>query len=155
MAQSDSAQDDAAPASSDEAYSGPAILSRGQTPGTQSAAPIAFRPYIGLNGDYTSGLVPVSVNSSGQIPLTDAYGVALTLGAYTHRTGKHTTLALDYRANFQHYPQDSRSEEHTSELQSPMYLVCRLLLETEEHTAERQSPMYLVCRLLRGYVAPP
>src|SRR5437879_9340860 len=26
-------------------------------------------------------------------------------------------------------PQRSRSEEHTSELQSPMYLVCRLLLE--------------------------
>src|SRR5437762_10753939 len=25
-----------------------------------------------------------------------------------------------------------RSEEHTSELQSPMYLVCRLLLETEK-----------------------
>src|SRR5437762_7604798 len=25
-----------------------------------------------------------------------------------------------------------RSEEHTSELQSPMYLVCRLLLETED-----------------------
>src|ERR1017187_6868967 len=25
--------------------------------------------------------------------------------------------------------QDIRSEEHTSELQSPMYLVCRLLLE--------------------------
>src|SRR5437762_6688250 len=26
-------------------------------------------------------------------------------------------------------PDDPRSEEHTSELQSPMYLVCRLLLE--------------------------
>src|ERR1017187_1540463 len=26
-------------------------------------------------------------------------------------------------------PPDHRSEEHTSELQSPMYLVCRLLLE--------------------------
>src|SRR5437764_9291396 len=26
-------------------------------------------------------------------------------------------------------PQAERSEEHTSELQSPMYLVCRLLLE--------------------------
>src|SRR5437879_10866664 len=26
-------------------------------------------------------------------------------------------------------PRDARSEEHTSELQSPMYLVCRLLLE--------------------------
>src|SRR5437763_12498777 len=26
-----------------------------------------------------------------------------------------------------------RSEEHTSELQSPMYLVCRLLLEKKNH----------------------
>src|SRR5437763_7476358 len=32
-----------------------------------------------------------------------------------------------------------RSEEHTSELQSPMYLVCRLLLEkkkTNQHTVQ-------------------
>src|SRR5437762_8039178 len=29
----------------------------------------------------------------------------------------------------QTHPTRSRSEEHTSELQSPMYLVCRLLLE--------------------------
>src|SRR5437763_1148091 len=28
-----------------------------------------------------------------------------------------------------HQPRTFRSEEHTSELQSPMYLVCRLLLE--------------------------
>src|SRR5437763_8213703 len=28
--------------------------------------------------------------------------------------------------------QNSRSEEHTSELQSPMYLVCRLLLEKKK-----------------------
>src|SRR5437764_9633953 len=28
----------------------------------------------------------------------------------------------------------SRSEEHTSELQSPMYLVCRLLLEKKKRT---------------------
>src|SRR5437764_4457536 len=33
-------------------------------------------------------------------------------------------------------PGTDRSEEHTSELQSPMYLVCRLLLEKKknEHT---------------------
>src|SRR5437879_11622872 len=31
--------------------------------------------------------------------------------------------------------QDLRSEEHTSELQSPMYLVCRLLLEKEKSLA--------------------
>jgi len=31
---------------------------------------------------------------------------------------------------------DEKSEEHTSELQSPMYIVCRLLLEKkkEQHT---------------------
>src|SRR5437763_12973286 len=32
---------------------------------------------------------------------------------------------------FELWPQ--RSEEHTSELQSPMYLVCRLLLEKKKH----------------------
>src|SRR5437764_6855677 len=31
-----------------------------------------------------------------------------------------------------------RSEEHTSELQSPMYLVCRLLLEKKKKTYEIQ-----------------
>src|SRR5437762_8399751 len=31
-----------------------------------------------------------------------------------------------------------RSEEHTSELQSPMYLVCRLLLEKKNDTSRNQ-----------------
>src|SRR5437763_8195386 len=31
-----------------------------------------------------------------------------------------------------HKPDGERSEEHTSELQSPMYLVCRLLLEKKK-----------------------
>src|SRR5256885_10014040 len=33
-----------------------------------------------------------------------------------------------------------RSEEHTSELQSPCNLVCRLLLEKKNKTASRSSP---------------
>src|SRR2546425_9338088 len=41
----------------------------------------------------------------------------------------------------------TRSEEHTSELQSLAYLVCRLLLE-KKNTSELQSLAYLVCRLL-------
>src|SRR2546425_5728179 len=41
----------------------------------------------------------------------------------------------------------ARSEEHTSELQSLAYLVCRLII-SEEHTSELQSLAYLVCRLL-------
>src|SRR5437762_11480485 len=38
-----------------------------------------------------------------------------------------------------------RSEEHTSELQSPMYLVCRLLLEKKKihrHNALHHRPPY-------------
>src|SRR5437879_8055532 len=38
--------------------------------------------------------------------------------------------AEDPRRKVQH-----RSEEHTSELQSPMYLVCRLLLEKKKKTS--------------------
>src|SRR5436189_3877381 len=33
-------------------------------------------------------------------------------------------------------PRETRSEEHTSELQSPMYLVCRLLLEKKKKTTQ-------------------
>jgi|HubBroStandDraft_1064217.scaffolds.fasta_scaffold04224_4 hypothetical protein len=103
MAQSDSAQPDSSQATSDEEYSGPAILSRGETPGGQLVAPIAFRPYIGIAGIYDTGLVPVSVTSTGQIPTTDLYGVELNLGAYTYHVWKHTTLALDYRGDFRDY----------------------------------------------------
>src|SRR5437763_6348809 len=35
---------------------------------------------------------------------------------------------------------DARSEEHTSELQSPMYLVCRLLPEKKKHTRRVEPP---------------
>src|SRR5437762_6636623 len=34
---------------------------------------------------------------------------------------------------------EPRSEEHTSELQSPMYLVCRLLLEKKKQNENTQS----------------
>src|SRR5437762_9462826 len=38
------------------------------------------------------------------------------------------------KLNGQEVERDVRSEEHTSELQSPMYLVCRLLLEKKKNT---------------------
>src|ERR1039457_7292654 len=46
---------------------------------------------------------------------------------------------------------DPRSEEHTSELQSPCNLVCRLLLEKKKHKSALQSTCTLVCRLLLEY----
>src|SRR5256885_11641836 len=37
-------------------------------------------------------------------------------------------------------PEEQRSEEHTSELQSPCNLVCRLLLEKKKQTSRYRSP---------------
>src|SRR5437764_9234550 len=36
----------------------------------------------------------------------------------------------------------TRSEEHTSELQSPMYLVCRLLLEKKKMNKREKKKLY-------------
>src|SRR5437879_7260508 len=38
-----------------------------------------------------------------------------------------------------HALMENRSEEHTSELQSPMYLVCRLLLEKKKLDPQRTA----------------
>src|SRR5436189_2551921 len=38
-------------------------------------------------------------------------------------------------------PGGQRSEEHTSELQSPMYLVCRLLLEKKKKKKKERTTM--------------
>src|SRR5437764_10513314 len=51
--------------------------------------------------------------------------------------------------------ENARSEEHTSELQSPMYLVCRLLLEKKKRDNELTtlflSP-FRVCRWLHDHI---
>src|SRR5258708_8917580 len=39
---------------------------------------------------------------------------------------------------------DLRSEEHTSELQSPDHLVCRLLLEKKNHRTHSRPPQHVL-----------
>src|SRR2546425_1171837 len=46
--------------------------------------------------------------------------------------------ACGVRAHRQPHPRRARSEEHTSELQSLAYLVCRLLLEKKKREAEEK-----------------
>src|SRR5437763_3317358 len=49
------------------------------------------------------------------------------------RLGAEAAERRELREALAHGPHDApRSEEHTSELQSPMYLVCRLLLEKKK-----------------------
>src|SRR3970282_2940809 len=47
---------------------------------------------------------------------------------------EHETLG---RRGFERFVPEARSEEPTSELQSPMYLVCRLLVEKEQNDPRR------------------
>src|SRR3712207_7642793 len=50
-----------------------------------------------------------------------------------------------------------RSEEHTSELQSRQYLVCRLLLEKKKHPPRPHHPLlrHRFSRLLPPHLPPP
>src|SRR5256884_4025816 len=48
------------------------------------------------------------------------------------------------------YPQ-RRSEEHTSELQSRLHLVCRLLLEKKKHAVDSSRAGSSVCFLVLAY----
>src|SRR5437764_10749248 len=52
--------------------------------------------------------------------------------SYAGRTRIQLEAALRIGSDYYRGEQRWRSEEHTSELQSPMYLVCRLLLEKKK-----------------------
>src|SRR5437764_11255864 len=66
--------------------------------------------------------------------------VVLTCAACVQRSSAPDMLRAQLDADWKYwmtqYPEAAtsvgRSEEHTSELQSPMYLVCRLLLEKKK-----------------------
>src|SRR3712207_7704222 len=57
---------------------------------------------------------------------------------------QHSTTLADPIGRF-HRTFTTRSEEHTSELQSRQYLVCRLLLEKKK----LKSPHLTICHLIR------
>src|SRR2546425_8874209 len=59
------------------------------------------------------------------------------LGAHPDAAAGTPHCALEQRPDIQLPPDLARSEEHTSELQSLAYLVCRLLLEKKKDTRHR------------------
>src|SRR2546425_3024412 len=61
----------------------------------------------------------------------------LTLRAYLWRSASTNAAPWDKRSGEQSRPL-YRSEEHTSELQSLAYLVCRLLLEKKKKKSSRR-----------------
>src|SRR5574337_142920 len=66
--------------------------------------------------------------------LTATALVAAVGNASAYPSGRHLAASLGLTPG-----EHSRSEEHTSELQSPLNLVCRLLLEKKKNNQEKQS----------------
>src|SRR5574337_2229477 len=65
-------------------------------------------------------------------PYTTALPISLDTGACSSRSGMGVARWIPLTAG--------RSEEHTSELQSPLKLVCRLLLEKKTLLCRNRSP---------------
>src|SRR5262250_3608595 len=81
-----------------------------------------FDPYLNVDPGTMSPF------QHGEVFVTDdGAETDLDLGHYERFVGIKVTRSHNVTAG-------QRSEEHTSELQSPMYLVCRLLLEKKKQT---------------------
>src|SRR5690348_17871531 len=57
----------------------------------------------------------------------------------SHTTNKNVYLSGGLTPDLRACCQTARSEEHTSELQSPVHLVCRLLLEKKKKLRDNKS----------------
>src|SRR5258708_22974646 len=80
---------------------------------------------------YTTLFRSLSERSNRKLDITGALGFT---GRYFIQCIEGRTDAIDaLMARIQADPRHARSEEHTSELQSPDHLVCRLLLEKKKH----------------------
>src|SRR5207244_4833993 len=78
--------------------------------------------------------------STGITPLHRYYG-PLQLPLVFHRFPGVSGYTIFCSADF-------RSEEHTSELQSPDHLVCRLLLEKKKHNKKKNTHKIISLRMI-------
>src|SRR5438876_5677263 len=60
-------------------------------------------------------------------------------GAVHQRHGRRAAIVVDASSSLNGVVAADRSEEHTSELQSPVHLVCRLLLEKKKRALVRRQ----------------
>src|SRR5256885_4707434 len=90
-------------------------------------------PYTPLSrsAGIASGLINTSQQIGGAVGLAAAATISTTVTS--HYVGSHGAASLQSGAALTHgFEIAFRSEEHTSELQSPCNLVCRLLLEKKK-----------------------
>jgi hypothetical protein len=87
-------------------YLGPGMLTRGTGDiGTRSGEQVDIRFFANLSGVYDNSIRPLAVDKSGNLVKTQAfYGTEATLGALGVHQFKKSSLALDYRGTYRHYP---------------------------------------------------
>jgi hypothetical protein len=96
------------PPSPEPQYGGPAILSRGGTSTLRvPTESIRIRPFLIVNGNYDTGITPVTVTTQGKIPNDNSLGVEVEAGLYGYHRWKTATLGVDYRGSYRDYVKNS------------------------------------------------
>src|SRR5437762_3873943 len=101
-----------------------------------SAPPLDLHSFPTRRSSDLGELLPPDRGSGGRRPHLAPRRLrqSIRLVPGSRRKPKRPPLGLD--------PGAARSEEHTSELQSPMYLVCRLLLEKKKTSKSSRACTY-------------
>src|SRR3712207_7122352 len=83
-----------------------------------------------FNDTATTEIYTLSLHDA--LPICSAH-ILTTVERITHHAGRRGSSLLVERPRADSDDDQKRSEEHTSELQSRQYLVCRLLLEKKKN----------------------
>src|SRR2546426_1470998 len=89
-----------------------------------------FQAEDGIRDYKVTGVQTCALPIFEWVLLQRAYKVPQMHQSYSHLLARHKRAHVVVKA---------RSEEHTSELQSPCNLVCRLLLEKKKNTGSRRT----------------
>src|SRR3712207_7860331 len=97
-----------------------------------------------FNDTATTEIYTLSLHDALPILASCRGGFKALLWPQPTSTSQNTPSLLDFSHSLQvrlnTLGSHARSEEHTSELQSRQYLVCRLLLEKKKHTPHHYHP---------------
>src|SRR2546422_2648505 len=86
-----------------------------------------------FNDTATTEIYTLSLHDALPISMMSGPGLGAPARVTVHSREETPPYVVVVRASAQHHDVRRRSEEHTSELQSRLHLVCRLLLEKKKH----------------------
>src|SRR2546429_6472142 len=102
---------------------------------------ITISVFFFFNDTATTEIYTLSLHDALPIWAVAGCGLALCIhGIFLTREEGAGVLGVGLAHGVEH--EDARSEEHTSELQSRLHLVCRLLLEKKKRSSQITSTPY-------------